>query len=258
MTRGIEAAAAGMVSVVNWNDIIANNLANINTPGFKQTLVSFKDIKELDANQIDAAKGYNKTKIGNLSAGSLLDSTVFDFKQGSIKQTGNPLDLAINGDGFFVVKTPEGEAYTRNGSFIRRDDGIITTVDGYQLIGESGNPINFNINNTKGQEIKIGKDGTVLIGKEIMDKLKIVDFTDKKNLEAQGNSLFKPANNEAPIKAAGFEVNQGSLEMANSNAIESMVNSIHGMRTYETLAKVIETDNRTLSKTVNEVGRIKR
>lgn len=259
MVRGIDIAATGMVSLSHYHDIIANNLANINTPGFKQTLASFKNVENLEVSKIDAAQGFkNNESPGIVSAGSVLDSTTFDFKQGSVKTTGNPLDLAIQGDGFFAVRTPDGDAYTRNGSFIKGEDGGITTIEGYPLIGESGNPLSVSTNNFDAKKLRILSNGDLEINKEIVDKVKIVDFNDKSQLKALGGSLFKSVKENNIKDAENYQITQGSLESSNANVIESMIKSIDAMRTYEFLSKNIETVNRGLSKTVNEVGRLKR
>lgn len=259
MVRGIEAAAAGMVGITELNDVIANNLANINTPGFKQTLLAFKNIQELEVSKIDAAKGFQNREQspGTISAGSAVDALVIDFKQGSIKQTGNPFDVAINGDGFFTIQTQDGVAYSRNGNFMRNNEGLLTTLDGNPVIGESG-PIALDIENVKDNQIKIHSNGDIEVNKEIVDRIKIVDFEDKSKLSYQGNSLFKANGENLVMKEAKAQLSQGSLESANSTAIETMIKSIDGSRTYEMLSKTIETSNRSLGKIVNEVGRIKR
>jgi flagellar basal-body rod protein FlgG len=246
-----------MIGIMNWNDVLANNLANVNTVGFKQTLATFRNVDNLNVNQIDANKGYSNTKLGNLSAGSTLDSTVLDLRQGSLKTTGNPTDLAISGDGFFVVRTPDGDAYTRSGNFIRRNDGTLATMDGYPVIGQKGSPIILKSSDSKSQDIRIDKQGNIEMGKNIIDKIKVVDFKDKKNLQSIGNSLFKSGSNETPGNTKTYEINQGSLEMANANPIETIVNSITGMRTYDSLAKYIESDKEIETKTVTDLGRIK-
>lgn len=256
MVRGIEAAAKGMANIVNWNDVIANNLANVNTPGFKQTLVSFKNIMDVQVNN-----PYPNTPgvLGNISAGSAIDASVIDFKQGSIKTTGNPLDLALNGDGFFVIQTPQGQAYTRNGSFIINNNNEISTIDGYPVLGETGAPITLNFNAKDDvKDIKIDAQGNVELNKVIIDKIKVVDFENRNSLQAMGGSLYKTSGNTPALTPEKYSISQGALEGANSNVIECMINSINGSRTYEHLSKVIETDNRTLSKVVSEVGRVRR
>lgn len=264
MSRGIDSAASGMISILNLNDILANNLANVNTPGFKQSIPTFKDIQDIIINKTNALNNNsnneeenNSEKLGSLSAGSVLDSTVLDFRQGSLKSTGSQLDLAINGNGFFAVETPNGEAYTRNGSFILGKNGEITTIDGYPLLGESG-PIYLNIEDAEVRDFRVDTQGNIEIKGKQIDKLKIVDFENREKLQPIGNSLFQQDNNQTLIGANNYELTQGALESSNSNVIETMVNSITGMRTYEALSKVIKDNERTLVKSINEVGRMKR
>ncbi len=258
MVRAIDAAASGMISQMNLNDILANNLANINTPGFKQTMAAFKDIKEASVNEITPSKGYETDKkIGTVSLGSMLDSTWIDFRQGGMKTTGNKLDLAVNGRGFFTVQTPDGLAYTRNGSFTVNSKGSITTTDGHLLMGERG-PLIIDIQNAQVNNITVNSNGEILHDGQSVGKIKISDFKDLQSLQAFGNSLYKPLNNQPAINAENFEIKQGALESSNANVVETMVNSIQGQRTYDALAKVVETTSRSLSKSINEVGRIKR
>jgi len=258
MVRAIEAAASGMISQMNLNDILANNLANINTPGFKQTIAAFKDIKETAVNEINPAKGFETDKpLGSVSLGSELDKTCLDFSQGSIKTTGNKLDLAINGSGFFTIQTPGGTAYTRNGSFVVNDKGTVSTAEGFALMGEKG-PLTLNTKTEEIKNITINSAGEVMQNGQIVDKLNISDFADLKSLQAVGNSLYKPTNNQLSFTAKNVEIKQGALETSNANVVGTMVNTIQGQRTYEALSKVIETTSRTMSKSVNEVGRIKK
>ncbi|MCK7521080.1 MAG: hypothetical protein MZV64_27015 [Ignavibacteriales bacterium] len=164
----------------------------------------------------------------------------------------------MKGDGFFVVRTPQGDAYTRNGNFTKGDNNVLTTQEGYPVIGKSGNPITANVNEFDVKSIKIYPNGNVEINNEVVDAIRIVDFNDKKNMEHLGNSLFRPLNNQVPVDSNNFEVTQGAIELSNANVVESMVNTINAMRSYETMAKMVETESRSIAKTVGEVGRLKR
>ena len=124
-------------------------------------------------------------------------------------------------------------------------------------MGESG-PIALDVENLKDNKINILSNGDIEINKQIVDKIKIVDFQDRSTLESLGNTLFKPKSNNVEFKEAKGQITQGALESANSTAIDSMIKSIEGSRVYETLTKTIETSHRTLGKVVNEVGRLKR
>lgn len=237
MTEGINAAASGMVGILSLNDVISNNLANINTPGFKQSIVTFKSFKDVMVNKLDNSNDYVKPgeSLGNLSAGSCVDGSSLDFKQGGIQTTGNPLDFAINGKGLFTVQTPTGTAYTRNGTFMINNQGQISTTEGYPVMGQSG-PITAKIN-SGAKDVKILTDGTVQVNNQTIAKLKIVDFNNKNSLQPLGNSLYKPANGQTPVNATGFEIKQGALETSNANVVECMVNSINASRTYESCQK---------------------
>ena len=258
MVKGIDAAASGMIGMMSMNDIISNNLANINTPGFKQSIATFQSFKDVMVSKIDASNGYTQStgeSLGTLSTGSAINQTALDFKQGSLQVTGNPTDLALQGQGFFEIQTPNGIAYTRNGSFIRNDKAELTTTDGYHVIGRNG-PITLN-NNNDFSNVKITEDGTVEINNKIIDKINIVDFKNKANLQSIGTSLYAPINGEKPVAATNCTVKDGALESSNSNVIECMVNSINASRTYESLSKVIDSNNKSLNHAVNEVGRIR-
>lgn len=259
MLKGIEAAASGMISMMELNDVIANNLANVNTPGFKQFMTSFINQKELNVNEIDAKQGYMKNILGTVSAGSNLYSTMIDFQQGVLKQTGNPFDFALKGEGFFAVRGPNNEElYTRNGTFIKNTDGQIVTKEGYPLLGEKG-PITLNIEGKDFKNLVVGTDGNIKINGEIVDKIKIVDFENKGVMQSLGNSLYKPVNNainpRVPVK--NVEVEQKSIELSNANVVDCMIKSINGSRAYETMSTVIKTTDRTLQQAVNQLGRIR-
>lgn len=256
MTRGIESAANGMMGVLTLNDVISNNLANINTAGFKTSMVTFKNIQDLAINQ-KSPYTYESTQVGTLSAGGVVDSTLLDMKQGGLKTTGNPLDLAISGKGFFAVETPDGVAYTRNGSFIKNQEGFLTTINGDPVLGQNG-AINLNIPGKGIKDINIDSEGNIFINKNQIDKIKIMDFNNPQNMKSIGNSLLQPQQEDKPQDAKNFQISQGTLEQSNANVVRCMVDSIQGSRTYETLAKVVQTTNSTLGKAVNNVGMMKR
>lgn len=261
MIKGIESAAQGMMSIMTQNDIIANNLANINTAGFKQSTAVFKNAYEASLNHIETSNGYSKygQKLGSLSVGSMVDATVLDFNQGGIKPTGNDLDLAITGQGLFTLESPDGnELYTRNGSFLKSQDGFITDINGNKLMAENG-PIKIPPGKTTDiKKFKINENGFVSYDNKIVDKLKISDFEDRNTLEKLGTSLFKQTENSTIIPAKDFGITQGALESSNANTVDCMIKSIHGERIYESLSKVIQNSDRTLQKTISDVGRIKR
>ncbi len=273
MVIGIKSAASGMIAQQMNIDIISNNLANVNTPGFKEIMPVFKRISDMEIKEknkeaiqlINNNYGNNIAVptnsgrvIGSLSSGCAIDSTVIDFKQGSIKKTDNNLDFAINGKGFFVVENDGEEFYTRNGSFTINEEGTLVTKDGKPVLGERGLAINFDMQDKNIKDLIVEEDGTILFNKEEIDKLKIVEFEKPLDLITVGHSLFKKANEEIiPKEPEDSKINQGFVEGSNSNLIGAMINTITATRTYESLSKVVKESDSTLRKSVNDVGRLK-
>jgi flagellar basal-body rod protein FlgG len=268
MLRGIDTAAQAMIGITAMNDVLANNLANVNTPGFKQSNVTFKSIQDVVLNKMNSSgeNTENTAPLGIISIGSTVDSTPVDFRQGGIKVSSNPLDFAIDGKGFFEIKTPNGDtAYTRNGSFKRLNDGRIATMDGsiVQCITlPEKETKDLVLKETDINKMVVNSDGSMDIDGQLTKKLKIVQFKDVTTLTPTGNSIFKfsdTTNNpqNKPVLGKNFELSQRALETSNANVVETMVNSITGMRAYESLSKVIEINKTTLGKAVNDVGRIR-
>jgi flagellar basal-body rod protein FlgG len=263
MLRGIEAAKNGMVSILDLNDTIANNLANINTTGFKQSNIVFKDIQETAINKLEKNKGMieRSYQLGSLSNGSTSDALVIDFTQGGLKQTGNTFDVALNGDGFFKVKMPNGNiGYTRNGNFMLQTDGTLVTKENMSVLDADNLPIQIDLTDKQAKDIIITTDGTINLGKQTVGKMDLVDFNDKINIKALGNSTYVPTNpkKNIPIPTTNCTLVQGSLEASNGNIVTSMVNSINAQRSYESLNNVIQMNSKTLEKTISTVGAVKR
>jgi flagellar basal-body rod protein FlgF len=274
MVSGINAAASGMIAQQYNIDVISNNLANVNTPGFKELIPVFKSIsdivlKEKNKNEdsltntntsTDTTNTNIKTDnvIGTLSSGSTLDSTILDLQPGAMKKTDNNLDFAINGKGFFVIGTDNGDCYTRNGSFTLSNDGTLVTKDGNPVLDEGGSSIKIDTSKTNVDKLNVAENGTMSLGKQAVGKLKIVEFNSPTDLISAGNTLYKTSDNGIkPSTAQDSKVNQGYLESSNSNVIGTMINTISATRTYESLAKVVKQTENTLSKAVNDVGRVK-
>lgn len=258
MVSGIDAAASGMKAQQRNLDVLANNLANINTTGFKQLIPVFKSLAaETSDNNLNVDSENSGQKPIMISSGCVLDATVVDLKQGALIKTDNVLDFALSGEGFFVVENNDKEYYTRNGNFKLNEDGILTACDGKPVLDESGGSINFNLTEGNFNDIKILEDGVVMSGKQEIGKLQIVVFEDPKQLISAGNSLFMPADkNIKPTDAENYRIEQGFIEGSNSNSIETMIKTITATRTYETLSTVLKTANNTLKKAVNDVGRV--
>lgn len=205
-------------------DVLANNIANVQTTGFKEMSISFRD--ELDKNQnVDIEKSpeaYSKVKQG---------STFVNFTQGSIYQTANPLDFALQGDGFFEIQTAGGTRYTRNGHFTVNNQGILVTQQGDPLVSSNG-PIAVPSN----AEINVSGTGEISSGSDSLGKLRIVSFTDKKGLKPEGGNYYS-AEGLQISEDNGFTVAQGHLENSNVNLMQNITRLIMVNRAYESHQK---------------------
>ncbi|MCD6310235.1 MAG: flagellar basal-body rod protein FlgF [Candidatus Eremiobacteraeota bacterium] len=256
MLDGMKMAAQGMIASMAHQDIIANNLANVGTAGFRKekfTVSSFTDVlnKELANVNPTQAQGFIQAGGGIDTVGMLFHSSSTSYAQGALKQTGNSFDLALddNGKGFFTVQTPDGIRYTRNGSFRLSTTGHIITADGSFLLGHNG-PIRV-----QGSNFEVNNEGVVSVdGKEI-DRLLITTFDDQKSLVKEGDSNFI-AKSGGKVET-NARVLQGYLEMANVNAIREMVDMITVMRAYEANQQVLKAQNKMLGKATNEIGRVR-
>lgn len=236
-------------------DTIANNLANVNTTGFKADKLAFCDTFRRYAHDLLDPNTTLRDRVpwpqGNVLAQPRISEQVIDLSQGAMKSTGNPLDLAIAGDGFFRIQTPEGEFLTRQGVYHRSSEGYIVDGHGNQLLGEGG-------------PLQIPEDGTVLIDAngqlsvngEPVDVISLVRVEDPGNLEKFGHSLYriKPGANTQPVPAEGATVEQGFLEGANVEVVSEMVNMIEALRAFEAYQKMISGTFEQDKKAIAEVG----
>ncbi|MGE5314676.1 MAG: flagellar basal-body rod protein FlgF [Acidobacteriota bacterium] len=249
MIKGIFSSAKGMQPHSIKMEVIANNLANVDTTGFKKENVFLQVLDQEQALQRE------KAGLGELAE---LDAREFtDYTQGSFKTTSDPLDVALLGDGFFAVETPQGIRYTRNGNFSLAQDGTIQTATGYPVLGTSGRLKIDNWSKLSTADISISSRGELLVDKVLAGQLRVVDFPKPYELEKEGTSLFKPKDPRTqPVDAdANTTVKQGMLEESNIDAIEEMVAMIELNRTYETDQRMTTIQDGTLDKAM-DVGRI--
>lgn len=255
--RGLDSAANGMQALIEQNDSTANNVANVNTIGYKRQNLVFQDIYDTSISQKNAQTGEVKS-IGELSIGSQVQKLTYDFSQGSLDKTGNPFDLAIEGDGFFKIQSSgDGSiSYTRNGSFTMNNNGNLVTKDGDYVLDERGKKIKINTNDVvmhSLNDIIINEDGQIQLSNEqnsiLMQKIGVYDFSNKEDMICIGGSKFKPAatNTSKEVKAEKFSIQQGSLEMSNANVVNEMMRTINTSRNYEALSKLVKTSGDTLS-----------
>ena len=244
--RSLESAANGMLSLIEMNDNTAQNLANVNTVGYKKSSLTFQDIYD---SAVIQKKGTilqgNARDLGTLSMGSQSMKLTYDFTQGALARTENPLDLGIEGDGFFKVQDKNGNiAYTRNGSLTLDHQSFLVTKEGDYVLDDRNEPIRLwrdDMELNARRDIVVGEQGAIEINdiniKIPMQTIAVYDFADKEGLSAVGNSKFIVTNpDENPeLRAEKFTIQQGTLEMSNASVINEMINTINTSRNYESL-----------------------
>jgi flagellar basal-body rod protein FlgF len=235
MYKGIYIALSGAVLKRSNMDIFAQNIANVNTPGYKKERISFKDYI------IPVDNKMNLTEDGRVMAD--LSKSIIDFSSGTIMRTGNPLDLAINGEGFFALE--EGR-YTRNGNFMISSDGYLTTKDGVKVLGDGG-PIAV-----QGSSIDISASGEVIVDEKPVGKMKIVNFPDTGALKKLSGGMFATDETGETVDS---QISQGFLEQSNVNAIQEMVQMLATTREFESYQKLIQSFDEASSKAINELGK---
>ncbi len=245
MNSGMYSALSGSLAAMKRQDVISNNLANTNTPGYKKDKMLFESMLAGEKNPLQVPEGSTADPL-------LQKSDVYiDYSPGNIAQTGNNLDFAISGDGFFVISTPDGQAYTRQGNFRLAGDGTLVTVDGMQVMGQNG-PIRIN-----GGVLEIDDKGVIKVDGTAAGTLSVVDFQKPYNMTKKANAQFVPASaQDIPQPVAAPSVLQGHLEGSNVEAVTEMVEMIETTRYYEACAKVIRAYDDITAKATTEIGRV--
>ncbi len=254
---GLYTAMSGSVATSKQLDITSNNLANINTTGYKKDKTIFKDqlakIEFEDINEVQAENVEMPPRVLPIDKYNVvIDDTFTEFSQGMLEKTSNMLDIALNGNGFFKVKTPDGIRYTRDGSFTRSKDGLLVTSDGYPVLDE--NDTEIDLENSK--RITVNEDGTIYLDKNKNTKLSIKTFNDLSKLEKIGKNLFKQTNTNEQETDSKATVLQGFLESSNVSPVEEMVNLISLHRQFELNGKTIESFSEMDKKATSDLGRI--
>ena len=228
MDRGLYLAASGMLAEQQRQNQIANDLANSSTAGYKAERTTQQSF-----GQMLLTNSVTGQQIGNVTTAVGVTNTVTDWTPQPLKDTGEPLDFAINGDGFFAVKTAEGTRYTRNGQFSADANGQLTTLQGDLLLGRDNQPI------------KLGDDGKV--------DPRLLNVVLLNNPEKEGNNYITGTPGTVAGQTAG-QVRSGALEGSGADPAQSMVDMMASMRAYEAGQKVIQTIDETLGKAAGSVG----
>ncbi|MBL8058361.1 MAG: flagellar hook-basal body protein [Anaerolineales bacterium] len=260
MIKGLYAAASAMLAGLTRQNIISHNLANIDTPGFKQVLTSLDDFVDTPVSTHTRAAGWftplrlvNQPRaLGDLGLGVETIEPVTDFEDGALRQTSQPLDLALNGAGFFRVQTPDGERYTRDGRFLRDAGGTLVTVDGFQVLNAAGAPITL----PEGT-VSVAGDGTLAVNGQAAGQLGLAAFTDpatELSRDPTNGNLFTAAG--APTGTVAGTVVQGYLETANINPAQLMTQMVSVGRAYEAAQRLVQTQDDLLGRAIATISRL--
>jgi len=215
--------------------VIANNLSNVQTAGFKREVPVFSNV-------LSQAQGrFQPTQN---------DPVGISFTQGTTQKTRNDLDLAIQGEGFFKVESPNGVRYTRNGNFGLNKDQVLVNANGFPVLGRNGKIT------LTGNKITVGENGAIAVDGNEVDQIAVVTLPDLNVLKKEGHNLLKTEDLGTEMAAGQSQVVQGALEASNVNPVEEMINLMDSFRTYESCLKIIQADDSLDSKAVNEVGKV--
>ena len=216
---------------------IANNLANVNTSGYKKEDITFWEMMFKAAD--------NRPRVGKAL------KIIIDQQQGPAEQTDNPLDFAINGQGFFKIQTPNGIRYTRNGNFTLNNAGQLSTADGNLVLGNGG-PIVLS-----SEKVNVARDGQISANGQVINKLSLVSFADLNSLVKQGANLFKlKTGGAAEEQVADPNIQQGYLEGSNVNIVKGMTEMIDLQRAYQAQQKAIQTTDELDQQSIAKVGNL--
>jgi flagellar basal-body rod protein FlgG len=268
ISRGIDIAAKGMMSLIDFQDSTANNIANVNTVGYKKEGLSFRNVYNAiveEPIERNNPKNQDGRLVGEISMGSVTHKLVHEFTQGTLSRTDNPLDLGIEGDGMFKLRAADGTiTYTRNGSFCINSAHFLTDMQGNQVLDDQNRPIRINISelNIKSErDLTINGDGTIVANRaenaQALQKIGIFDFANKDELMAVGTSMYIPKDvtTNPELRAQKFVVQQGTVELSNASVINEMINSIKISRNYETLSSFVKEKSNQLSRAIS-LGRV--
>ena len=239
MDRGLYIAASGMLSEQTRQDQIANDLANASTPGYKGDISTQHAFGQLLLQNTE-----NGQTIGTLGLGAQIAATVTDMTQAPLRQTGQPLDVALTGQGFLRVQTPAGVRYTRDGQLVLDPSGRLQTATGYLVLDTNGQPIKAGSANG----LQVAPDGMVSSNGKSVAQISVVSLTSPVK---QGDTLFVGT---AGTRPAGTSVVQGSLEGSGVDATRAMVDMLSSLRTYQSDQQAIQAIDDTLKKGIASGG----
>lgn len=277
MLRGFYTAASGMLTQQRMTELLTNNMANANTPGFKSDQASVRAFPELLLQRIHNQGVPNTGRhlpsgrtIGSLNSGSYLQETIPNFLQGDLQETGRKTDIALLEQNvpfnpetgqksalFFSVQDANGQTrYTRNGNFTIDGQGYLTTNEGFYVLNENNERIFV-----ESGEFSLQEDGSLVENNQIIGRINIVLAQNPNSLVKEGNGLYRSENGQALPTVIGndnvsYSLQQGFIERSNVDTAQTMTQMLSAFRAFEANQKVLQAYDRSLEKTVNEIGRL--
>lgn len=261
---------SGQIAQQQKVETLANNIANVNTPGFKRDQVVFKEyLTELDNPQGDidlpqkewAPEDFYRS-YGAENAMVKVDGQFTDFTQGQLKPTGNSLDIGIYGKGFFEVLTPHGVRFTRKGRFSINKDGELVTLTGFKVLSYKGNQSELKndqkrvVSIPQMGKISVSQDGSMYVDGKLFDQISLVEFKDVHELKKEGKSLYYTDNlDNIQRELKNTNLHQGYIEGSNVNAIKEMSELINAHRHFETIQNAVKAYDTINGKAVNEISK---
>ncbi len=242
IVKGIRHLALSLVPRIHQQEIVSNNLANLNSAGYKKDRLFTEVLRQAGDSPAPDDEG--------LALGETIRT---DFRQGGLERTGAPLDIALNGPGFLMVQGRDGELLTRGGSFFRNSSGEIVNAAGEALLGGGGA---IAIPPSAGK-LTIGADGSVSADGAVLDQLRVVRVSDENQLQKLGGGRFRNVAGAITAETAtGTEVRQGFLEGSNANGVEEMTRMMSLFRAYEASERAIEMQGKTVDTAIGRIGRV--
>jgi flagellar basal-body rod protein FlgF len=260
MLKGLYAAASAMISGVNRQAVLTHNITNLNTAGFKQVLLTMEDWKKTQVSEVTntslktnyppifptlAVQG--TTSLGEIGLGVLNPPETYDFSQGALQTTNQPLDMAIQGDGFFKVRTPNGDRYTRDGRFHLDSNHNLVTVDSFFVLDKSGTPIIV-----PDGDVTLKSDGTIIAGTVSVAQLSLTSFANPRIDLVRDENMFIAVG--TPL-ASTSQVNSGVLESSNADLTQAMAQMLTIARSYDAAQQMVTIQDTLLGKSITSLGR---
>jgi flagellar basal-body rod protein FlgF len=246
---GLYSAASGLMSLEARQDVIANNIANAATPGFKRQNPIVIGFDEIFSQRLVSPTLFDLEKAPGGGLKPL--QTYTDLSPGVTTTTGNPLNVALSGPGYLSVMTPNGERFTRDGTFKLNAQGDLVTAQGHRISGRGGGPINVS-----GGEAAISERGEVTVDGVLVGQLEIIEFNEPRGLQREGENLYAAPDEvlNGAVPAAETTLIPGALELSNVKMPVEMMQMMLGLRAYAANQQVIDSTNQSMSRLIDQVG----